>query len=50
MVYVPAKSSETVTESGNPASQSLGVKFLRFENDRAVYAIESGTYDFHSEF
>jgi alpha-L-rhamnosidase len=49
-VYVSAKSSETVTESGNPASQSLGVKFLRFENDRAVYAIESGTYDFHSEF
>jgi len=49
-VYVPAKSSETVTESGKPAGQSPGIKFLRFENDRTVYAVESGTYDFQSEF
>ncbi len=50
MVYVPAKSSETVTENGNLAGQTPGVKFLRFENDRAVYAIESGNYDFQSSF
>ena len=49
-VYVPAKSLETVTENGGPAGQSPDVKFLRFENDRAVYAVESGKYDFHSEF
>jgi alpha-L-rhamnosidase len=49
-VYVPAKSPGTVREDGKPAAQSRGVKFLRMEGERAVYAVESGTYDFQSAF
>jgi alpha-L-rhamnosidase len=49
-VYVPAKSPETVMEDGKPAAQSHNAKFLRSEGERAVYAVESGTYDFQSEF
>jgi alpha-L-rhamnosidase len=49
-VFVPAKSAEVVRENGKSAQQSAGVKFLRFENGRAVYAVESGSYEFESEF
>lgn len=47
-VFVPAKSADTVTESGQPAAQSQGVTFLRMENGCAVYAVESGSYNFNS--
>jgi hypothetical protein len=49
-VFVPAKSPAQVMESGKPAKQSTGVKFLRQENDRAVYTIGSGDYTFESKF
>jgi len=45
-VYVPAQSAVRVTESGQPAAQSEGVKFLREENGRAVFEIASGEYNF----
>lgn len=48
-VYVPAKSADGVTESGKPATQSNGVKFLREENGRAVYEIASGEYNFRAK-
>lgn len=47
-VYVPAKSAEAVTESGQPAASSNGVVLLWFENGRAVFAVESGKYKFES--
>jgi alpha-L-rhamnosidase len=47
-VYVPAKSADAVTESGRPAGQSEGVKFLRMEKDRAVFAVAAGKYAFAS--
>ena len=47
-VYVPAKDQTGVTESGKPAAQANGVKFLRMDNNAAVYAIGSGTYRFQS--
>jgi alpha-L-rhamnosidase len=47
-VYVPAKDAASVTESGKPAAEAAGVKFLRMENDAAVYAVGSGTYRFQS--
>jgi alpha-L-rhamnosidase len=37
-----------VTESGRPATEADGVKFLRMENNAAVYAVGSGTYQFQS--
>lgn len=45
-VFVPAKDAADVTESGKPANTAEGVKFLRMENHAAVYAVESGSYEF----
>ncbi len=47
-VYVPAKDAASVRESGKPASGAEGVKFLRMENGAAVFAVESGRYQFSS--
>jgi hypothetical protein len=49
-VFVPTKDANSVTESGKPAAQAKGVKFLRMQNDAAVYAIGSGTYRFETAF
>jgi alpha-L-rhamnosidase len=48
-VYVPSKSADDVTESGNPAAKAKGVKFLRMENGAAVYEVDSGCYEFVSK-
>ncbi|MEI6604734.1 MAG: glycoside hydrolase family 78 protein [Verrucomicrobiota bacterium] len=48
-VYVPAKDAAGVTESGKPAAKAEGVKFLRVENNAAVYEVGSGCYQFCSE-
>ncbi len=45
-VYLPSKDSASIRESGKPAAQSNGVKFLRVEGDAAVYEIGSGSYTF----
>ncbi|PTX94384.1 family 78 glycoside hydrolase catalytic domain [Opitutus sp. ER46] len=47
-IHVPAKPDTAVTESGQPAAAARGVTFLRWEGDRAVFAVESGTYEFAS--
>lgn len=47
-VHVPANNAAVVTESGKPAAESKGVKFLRMEGSAAVYAVDSGTYRFDS--
>jgi alpha-L-rhamnosidase len=47
-VSVPAKSPSAVSESGKPASEAQGVKYLRAEQGRAVYEIGSGSYRFES--
>jgi alpha-L-rhamnosidase len=45
-VYVPANDSKTVRENGKPAARAEGVKFIRMENDAAVYEVGSGSYEF----
>ena len=47
-VYVPAGNAGAVLESGGPASEAKGVKFLRSENGYAVYTVGSGDYRFVS--
>ena len=49
-VFVPGKSGEAVTESNRPATRSKGVRFLRMENGYAVFAVESGKYEFESRY
>lgn len=48
IVYVPAKSTKEVRESGKQASASKGVKFIKMEDGRAVFEIGSGQYKFTS--
>ncbi len=45
-VYIPARKAEDVTESGTPAAKAEAVKFLRTEDDTAVYQVGSGSYSF----
>jgi hypothetical protein len=45
-VFVPSKSSATVTESGVPVNRGTGVTFLRQEGDRSVFRVGSGSYTF----
>jgi alpha-L-rhamnosidase len=47
-VFVPAEDAAGVSESGERAANAVGVKFLRMENNAAVYAVDSGTYRFQS--
>jgi alpha-L-rhamnosidase len=47
-VFVPARDERSVMEGGKPAAESLGIRFMRFEKDAAVFAVESGSYRFQS--
>jgi alpha-L-rhamnosidase len=47
-IHVPAKDAASVTESGKPAGEADGVKFLGMEKGAAVYGVYSGTYRFQS--
>ena len=47
-VYVPAGAAAEVTESGEPATQAEGVRFLHMATGRAVFEVGSGTYKFRS--
>jgi hypothetical protein len=49
-VFVPAKTTERLTESGSPAARAPGVSFIRQEGNYAVYEVKSGEYLFRSKF
>lgn len=46
MLYLPTTDPASVHESGRPAAQADGVKFLRAEQGRLVYNLVSGRYAF----
>jgi len=48
IVIIPAAGPNVVTESGWPAGEAEGVRFLRMDQDEAVYEIGSGSYRFFS--
>jgi alpha-L-rhamnosidase len=45
-VRIPAADAALVTEGGRPAEEAEGVRFVGMADDRAVYAVGSGTYEF----
>jgi alpha-L-rhamnosidase len=47
-IYIPATAVQDVRESGKPALESEGVKFLRMEENRAVFLADSGKYIFQA--
>jgi len=48
-VYIPAKNVKNITESGRPAINAEGVRFLKIKQGTAVFVIGSGGYQFVSE-
>lgn len=48
-LYLPASNSASIKEGGRPLGRIEGVQFLRQEGDRAVIALESGSYRFTSD-
>jgi hypothetical protein len=48
-VYLPTTHLKSVTESGRLIAKAPSVRFLRQENDRAVYGTGSGVYQFVCE-
>lgn len=49
-VYVPTTNPASVTESGKPAADAPGVKFLRNDKEYAVFSVEPGSYKFDADF
>jgi len=49
-VYVPAAQAKDVMESGRPAAQSPGIRFLRMDSGAAVFEVGSGSYAFVSKW
>lgn len=47
-IHIPAEEAEAVTESGQPATEAEGLRFLRIEGNTAVFEAGSGTYSFVS--
>jgi alpha-L-rhamnosidase len=45
-VYVPASDASHVMESGKPAANATGVKWVRNENGAVVFEVGSGDYEF----
>jgi|YelNatPaOPRAMG01_1025707.scaffolds.fasta_scaffold09217_4 alpha-L-rhamnosidase len=48
-IYIPAKKESDVMEGGTVASRASGVKFVKLEDGRAIYRINSGSYHFVSK-
>ncbi len=48
LIYVPAKSVDEVTETGQQEKLNAGTKFIKMEEDRAVFEVKSGSYRFSS--
>lgn len=49
LVYIPAQSEASVTESGTPASTAQGVRFVKMEGGKALFEVQSGSYHFRVE-
>jgi alpha-L-rhamnosidase len=45
-VWVPATNAAAVKESGVAAAKARGVKFVRMDQDAAVFEVTSGKYSF----
>ncbi len=50
VVFVPTTDPESVREGGKPAKASADLKYLRVEENCAVFLVGSGTYSFESSW
>lgn len=49
IVYIPATDKDKVKEGEKKAASAEGVKFIKIENNYAVFEVRSGSYNFSSE-
>jgi alpha-L-rhamnosidase len=47
-LYLPATSAESVMRDGKKIKNERGLKFVKFENGKAVYELQSGSYVFNA--
>ncbi len=47
-IYVPTLDKEEVTEGGKPTAKVDGIRFVKWEENLAVFEIKSGSYSFSS--
>ena len=47
-LYLPAASADAVKRSGNKIKNEKGLRFIKLENGKAVYELQSGSYEFSS--
>jgi alpha-L-rhamnosidase len=48
-LYLPATSVVDITESGKPVDQAKDLKFIKYEDGKAVFEVGSGSYEFGSK-
>jgi hypothetical protein len=48
-ISVPTLANEDVMESGKPAAKGKGIRFVRWDEERAIFEIQSGSYSFTSK-
>jgi alpha-L-rhamnosidase len=49
VLYLPTSSAKTVKESGNVVGKTKGITFIKYENGKAVYELNSGSYTFTAQ-
>jgi alpha-L-rhamnosidase len=45
-LYLPAKNSKNILEGGKPVTASKGIRLIRYDKGKAVFALSSGSYEF----
>lgn len=45
-IYLPGNNAENILENHMPYVKSIGVKFLKVENDKSIFEVKSGNYHF----
>ncbi|NQU85647.1 MAG: family 78 glycoside hydrolase catalytic domain [Mariniphaga sp.] len=48
-LFLPTSSEKSIKENGNPILDIPGVKFIKYENGKALFQLSSGVYKFESE-
>lgn len=49
ILYLPASSVKSVTENGKAVKGEKGISFVKFDENKAVYELSSGSYAFSSK-
>jgi alpha-L-rhamnosidase len=47
-LYLPAGSPDEVRENGQAVTEAEGIEFVKFEDGKAVYELQSGKYKFET--